>query len=288
MARPARALRAVPTNYAEALELKTSDEDPRFNTALARGLAILRCFQLDEKMLGNVEIAERTGIPKPTVSRLTYTLTTLGYLHYRPEYGRYELAAGVVGLAYPYLVNQPVPPIARPLMLALAQKTATNIGMGVRDGLSVLYLEYALGEKTLNRRQRVGFRVPLVRTAMGRACAAAMRPEDREHLYARIREYYPIGWKDLRAGIEDCIARYRVDGYCTAIGTFGADTASVAVPFVEPGGREIFVFNSTADIRFNTPARLASTGKRLIALVAEVEKQLGGRPSGNGPSLGRA
>ena len=56
------------------------------------------------------------------------------------------------------------------LMVELAQKTKTNIGFGVQENNSALYLEYALGEPSPNRRQRVGFRVPLVRTAMGRAC----------------------------------------------------------------------------------------------------------------------
>ena len=69
----------------------------------------------------------------------------LGYLCYREPFGKYELAAGVVGLAYPYLANQPVPPIARPLMAALAKRSGTNVGPGMREGLSVLYLEYALG-----------------------------------------------------------------------------------------------------------------------------------------------
>src|SRR5256885_13076191 len=49
--------------------------DRKFVTALARGLEVLRVFTPTEGLLGNGEIAERTGLPKPTVSRLTYTLT---------------------------------------------------------------------------------------------------------------------------------------------------------------------------------------------------------------------
>ena len=49
--------------------------DRKFITALARGLEVLRVFTPTEGLLGNGEIAERTGLPKPTVSRLTYTLT---------------------------------------------------------------------------------------------------------------------------------------------------------------------------------------------------------------------
>ena len=41
--------------------------DPRFNTAMARSIAVLRAFELDDQFLGNAGIAERTGVPKATV-----------------------------------------------------------------------------------------------------------------------------------------------------------------------------------------------------------------------------
>ena len=56
--------------------------DRQFVVALSRGLDVLRCFRASDPMLGNQEIAARTGLPKPTVSRLTHTLTRLGYLIY--------------------------------------------------------------------------------------------------------------------------------------------------------------------------------------------------------------
>ena len=62
--------------------------DRKFITALARGLEVLRAFTPTEGLLGNGEIAERTGLPKPTVSRLTYTLTKLGYLEFLPSHSQ--------------------------------------------------------------------------------------------------------------------------------------------------------------------------------------------------------
>ena len=56
------------------------EDDRNFATALARGLSVLRAFRTDDDGLSNAQIAERTGLPKSTVSRLTYTLGCLGYL----------------------------------------------------------------------------------------------------------------------------------------------------------------------------------------------------------------
>ena len=61
--------------------------DRHFVTALARGLQLLRCFRPGEEPLGNQQLAERCGLPKSTATRLTYTLTRLGYLHHHTQTG---------------------------------------------------------------------------------------------------------------------------------------------------------------------------------------------------------
>ncbi len=73
-------------------------EDRHFVTALARGLDVLRCFRSGEERLGNQELAERRKLPKSTVTRLTYTLTKLGYLHHVEESGRYRLGMATLML----------------------------------------------------------------------------------------------------------------------------------------------------------------------------------------------
>ena len=284
MGRPSRKDKVVLPDYSEGIQVKTEDEDPRFNNALARGLAILRSFQVDVRLLGNLEIAEISGLPKSTVSRLTFTLTQLGYLRYLPEYGKYELAAGVVGLAYPYLANQPAPAIARPLMVDLALKTKTNVGLGVQEGRSVLYLEYALGEVNPNRLQRAGFRVPLVRTAMGRACIAAMRPEERDRLYEELRGHYKRDWTQLRDELEDAVGQVQTRGFCIAAGTFNPSTNSVAVPFVQGDGHTFMAFNSQGHAQFQTEEVMIRNGKKLMELVQEVRRRLMDAPKA--PSLG--
>ena len=64
MGRPSRKDKPVTPDYSEGIQIKTEDDDPRFNNAVARGLAILRTFQFDRKLLGNVEIAEATPMER--------------------------------------------------------------------------------------------------------------------------------------------------------------------------------------------------------------------------------
>ncbi|MGE8488690.1 MAG: helix-turn-helix domain-containing protein, partial [Paraburkholderia nemoris] len=62
-------------------------DDRHFVTALARGLEVLACFRSGDKSLSNQELALRCKLPKSTVSRLTHTLTLLGYLIHLKESG---------------------------------------------------------------------------------------------------------------------------------------------------------------------------------------------------------
>ncbi|MDQ2735462.1 MAG: IclR family transcriptional regulator [Pseudomonadota bacterium] len=285
MGRPRRNDKVVVPDYSEGIQIKTEDADPRFNNALARGLAILRAFEVDRRLLGNRELAEICGLARPTVSRLTHTLTQLGYLRYREDVGQYELAAGVVGLAYPYLASQQVPPVARPLMVDLALQTGTNVGLGVQEDLSVLYLEYALGEANPNRLQRAGFRIPLARTAMGRACIAGMRPERRERLFEHMKSYYKREWPALRVQLDAAVSQVQIDGYCIAAGSFNAATHSVAVPFVNGSDETILAFNSQGHAQRQTLTVMARNGRRLIEMTREIRRRLANVQPG--PSLGR-
>ena len=66
----------------DAEEPQLPGKDRNFVTALARGLELLRAFGTGEEYLGNAELSNRTAIPRPTVSRLTYTLNQLGQLQH--------------------------------------------------------------------------------------------------------------------------------------------------------------------------------------------------------------
>ncbi|MDB5737924.1 MAG: IclR family transcriptional regulator [Sphingomonas bacterium] len=72
----------------------------QFITALARGLDVLGAFRVNDPPLSNQELARRTGLPRPTISRMTYTLTELGYLTYHERLGSYELGGSALVLGH--------------------------------------------------------------------------------------------------------------------------------------------------------------------------------------------
>ena len=79
-------------------EHSNSVTDRKFANTLARGLGILRAFRASDNGLSHAQIAERTGLPKPTVSRLTYTLCELGYLAHGGRNDKFRLGPAAIAL----------------------------------------------------------------------------------------------------------------------------------------------------------------------------------------------
>jgi DNA-binding IclR family transcriptional regulator len=251
-------------------------KDRQFVSALARGLEILRAFAPNESLLGNQEIAARTGLPKPTVSRLTHTLTRLGYLSYSERLGKYQLGTPVLALGYAVLANMSVRQIARPYMQDLADLTGVSVALGSRDRLNLIYIEYCRPTSTVTLRLDVGSRVPIATTSMGRALLAALPESERRYLLNYIARREADGWPQLRARIERAIEEYATRGFTTSIGEWQKDVNAVGVALTPGDGSPILAFNCGGPSFLLPRERLESeVGPRLVNLVRNVEAALG-------------
>src|SRR5690349_16935745 len=181
-AKPTRAHKPRQREATEAEALGHDRSDRMFVNALARGLEILRVFNPSDGALGNQEIAKRTGIPKPTVSRLAYTLTKLGYLIYFADTRRYQLGPAGLSLGYAILNRLRIRQVARPLMQQLSDEVGASVAIGMRDRLEMLYIAYTHSNSSVTLRLEVGTRIPMASTAMGRAFLGGLPAEEREYL----------------------------------------------------------------------------------------------------------
>ena len=143
--------------------------DRSFVVALARGLDVLRAFRPNDGLLGNQEIAARTNLPKPTISRLTYTLTKLGYLTQVPRFEKYQLAPAAMALGYAALANLGVKHLSESFRDELMRETGGAVAVGARDRLSMIYFGQSRSSLTVGVQLDVGSRIPIATTAMGRA-----------------------------------------------------------------------------------------------------------------------
>jgi DNA-binding IclR family transcriptional regulator len=249
-----------------------AEEDRRFVTALARGLDVLRCFQRAEQWLPNQEIARRTGLPKATVSRLAFTLTTLGYLEHSPEREMYALGLPVLGLGFKVLSHFELGRIVRPFMQALADEAQGAVSLAVRNGGWAVYVAHCRSAAPLTLGLDVGARLSVARSAIGRAMLFALDEAAQAKALASLRAEAPQEWAQGQEGLAQARERYQREG---VVLTAPGGVVGAAAVTLDPGdGRERFGLNCGGPASVMTPQRLAQIAPRLLDTAARMERAI--------------
>ena len=255
---------------------KKAATDRSFVVALSRGLEVLRAFRPNDGLLGNQEIAARTNLPKPTVSRLTYTLTKLGYLTPVPRFEKYQLAPSALLLGYAALANLGVRHLSEPFREQLMRETGGAVAIGGRDRLSMIYFGQSR-HGVVNVQLDVGSRIPIATTAMGRAYIWALPDDERAALMRDMREHYGSRWPKIRDGIEragETVAKY---GFTISAGEWQDDVHAFVVALRLNDGTGPYAVNCGAPaFRFTEERLRTDIGPRLVAMVRNIEAALGG------------
>jgi DNA-binding IclR family transcriptional regulator len=255
---------------------KKAATDRSFVVALSRGLDVLRAFQPNDGLLGNQEIAARTNLPKPTVSRLTYTLTKLGYLTPVPRFEKYQLAPPALALGYAALANLGVRHLSEPFREQLMRETGGAVAIGGRDRYSMIYFGQSRAG-VVNVQLDVGSRIPIATTAMGRAYLWALPDDERTALLRELRDHYGSRWPKMRDGIERAGETVAKHGFAISAGEWQDDVHAVGVALMLNDGTGPYAFNCGAPaFRFTEDRLRNDIGPRLVALVRNIEAALGG------------
>ncbi len=187
------------------------------NRSLERGVEILRAFKPGSDLLGNGELADRTGLSRATVSRLTQTLVGLGMLQQEPRRKGYRLAPAVLSLAHAMRSGSTILQVAAPLMRALAESKRINVGLAAPDRDEMVYLESIRYSRRAAFRNVVsGQRVPMELTSLGRAYLATTPPARRKLLFEVFKARRATQWPSLLAEIEQSTRGVREAGFCVA------------------------------------------------------------------------
>jgi DNA-binding IclR family transcriptional regulator len=251
--------------------------DRNFVVALSRGLEVLRAFRPNDGLLGNQEIAARTNLPKPTVSRLTYTLTKLGYLTQVPRFEKYQLAPAAMSLGYSALANLGVQHLSETFREEVMRATGGAVAVGARDRLSMIYFGQSRSGLALGVQLDVGSKVPIATTAMGRAYLWALPDDERAQLMRELREHYGHRWSRVRDGIERAGELVAKRGFAISAGEWQDDVSAAGVALKLNDGTGPYAFNCGAPaFRFTEDRLLNDIGPRLVTMVRNIEAALGG------------
>lgn len=246
------------------------ENDRQFVVALARGLRLLQAFSAGDDRLSHTELARRTKLPKPTVSRLTHTLSRLGYLSPDPGGEGYRLHPHILTLGYPVLARLGARQVIRPLLQAIVTEEGITAAIAMRDGTHMIFVERLRAPSITAFQQDVGTRVPIATTAIGRAYLAGLPPSDRDSLLEELRvSGLPEWWPQMHEAIEREMTRFAETGYCFG-GDWIPEVTGVGVPL--PLSNDLLAISCGGPRQRLSEERLNAIGERLKSVAQQLQK----------------
>ncbi|MBM1173413.1 IclR family transcriptional regulator [Microvirga arabica] len=253
--------------------MKETDRHAGFATTLAKGLTVLETFRPDRTVLSNSEIATHTGLNRPTVARLTYTLTKLGYL--KQEKSKFRLSWGALMLVNPLLANLKILHIARPSMQKLAQDLGGTVSIGVIDGVNFVYLETSRVNENIWTSPDLGTIGPLAPAAIGHALCSLLTDQECELKIRQMKQLGPDLWSKYSQSFIQGVANCKSRGFSVTRGEWIPGTHSAGVPLLRDKKGECFAMNCRVPIFRLSPNQIEEeVGPRLKSLAANVRNQL--------------
>ncbi len=242
-------------------------------TPFARALDLLSSFTAQDASLGCRELAERTGLPPSTVTRIARSLTELGYLHYSSETRRFRLAASVLALGYAAIANSSVQRSARARMREFSQEHQVHMCLGSRDRLEVVVVDSCIGAQlSLPLDLHVGSRMGIASSPMGWAMLAALPEIERYYLMENVERRMPREWPRMRRELGEAISQVHELGYCHSLGDWGSETATIAAPVAVKGQTPFVLSCIGSSSKMSRTRVLRDMGPKLLGMIAQIRE----------------
>lgn len=224
------------------------------------------------------ELAERSGIPLPTVSRLMATLASHGYVARRPD-GSYVRGPALYRLSFELDPQGLVRDMVRQHVRLLRDATGETSGYYVRDRLERFCVESAASEKFLRRTLSVQVRRPLYIGSTGKIFIAFAEQGADALLDLIGREESSVGKAQLERLRAEC-REVRERGFAVSQGEVAAEAWGVAAP-VFIGEVLIGSLATTAPNERRSEARIAEHAAICKAQADELTERLTSALRGN-------
>jgi IclR family acetate operon transcriptional repressor len=219
------------------------------STSVERAFALLDLIAAAPDGLSLSELTAQAPRSKSTTHRYVATLLGLGVVR-RDDAGRLRPGLKLLELAAALLEDDDLRATAGPLLADLARHTGETVHLGVLSEREVVYIAKIESPHSVRLVSRIGARVPLHCSAMGKALLASLPADELDAALAAPRERRTpntlTGAAELRAEIE----RVRTSGIaiddeeneagvrCLGAAIAGpAGTAAGAISVSAPAGR---------------------------------------------------
>lgn len=243
--------------------------------SVERAFAVLRALRPNGQAVSLAVIAEYTGLPKSTASRLLSTMVAIGVVE-RVSEARYVVGRELRAIVHPGVGPSDLVGVSATYLRDLVREVGEDAGLAIPDGDHVLYLDQVQKSRPVQVQDWTGERFENHTTAAGYVFLASWDDDDLDTYLARpLAKSSPTTETDP-ARLRDHIDMARSNGYTWTFEAWLEGVNGAAAPIVDAAGEVVASINLYGPAyRFPGDSDPAAIGKRLVETATQISRHLG-------------
>ena len=228
-------------------------------------------YLVEHGEVGVSELARALEVSPGGAHRLLSTLAEAHYADQNPDNRKYRAGARIPELANAMRDQVDFLELAHSHLERLMSRSEETVNLGVLRGDDVVYVDRVVSNQPLSVEVKIGSRVPVYCTALGKALLAYAFSEVQESYLNRLPEIAKASPHHIptRKQLEQELTRAAARGHAEDIGEFSPDIACIAAPVLNSHQRAV------AAVSVSGPAsRIKAFREKLLPLVEIAGKEL--------------
>ncbi|RIV20218.1 IclR family transcriptional regulator [Alicyclobacillaceae bacterium I2511] len=227
--------------------------------------------------LAVTDLAARVGMYKSTVHRLLTTLMKRGFIEQVRDTGHYKLGYTVVDLGMRLLDSIDLRKESRPYLQELAATSNEVVHLALLERGEVVYVEKVESDNSTRMHSRVGQRVPVHGTGLGKAILAFLPTEAAEEIMQKygLPKLTPATITDLEE-FRQVLGQTRELGYAFDVEEHEPGVCCVAAPIIDYTGKVVASCSVSGPTTRMTGQRLRELAPQVRTAAVRISARLGG------------
>lgn len=246
---------------------------------LSRAIAILNHLAQADGGASLTEVGNAVGLAASTTHRLLTSLESERYVRFDAETKLWSVGVQAFIMGNGFLRNRDLVRLARPHMRTLMEASGETVNLAIEDQGAAVYLSQVECREMMRTFARLGARVPMHCSGVGKALLSALdetllnRHIDR-HGQTRMTARTITGRSDLMADL----AAARTRGYAIDDEEHAVGLRCVAAPIFNEHGDTVGAVSLSGPMARITDARIATLGASVAAASVRIMAEIAGKP----------
>lgn len=151
--------------------------------SLAKAFKVIEFIAAHEKPVALSLISSSCNLPPATAHRIVSSLCSLGYV-INEGGGSYKTSLKMFEISSPSVAGNNMVSTVRPYVEQLSEDVGESVHLVIRDGCDIVYVyKVARAIGSIQMASRIGMRIPMYRTAAGKAILASCSNEEIKEVF---------------------------------------------------------------------------------------------------------